>query len=53
LRTTRPLDAERNSGAKKIRGGQQMLSAEMSQTRRTKNRWPHQTATGASRTSHR
>jgi len=49
LRTTRPLDAERNSGAKKIRGGQQMLSVEMSQPRRTKNHRPHQTTTDKNR----
>jgi hypothetical protein len=45
LRSTWPLDGERNGGSKKIRGAHQTPSGEKSQTRRTKNRWPHQTAT--------
>jgi hypothetical protein len=45
LRSSWLLDGERNGGLKKICGTHQMLSAEKSQTRRTKNRWPHQTAT--------
>jgi hypothetical protein len=49
LRSTWPLDGERNGGSKKIRGVHQMLSAEMSQARRTKNHWPHQTTTDKNR----
>jgi hypothetical protein len=45
LRSSWLLDGERNGGLKKICGTHQMLSAEKSQTRRAKNRWPHQTAT--------
>jgi hypothetical protein len=45
LRSSWPLDAERNGGSKKIRGAHQTLSGEKSQTRRIKNRWPHPTAT--------
>jgi hypothetical protein len=43
LRSTKPLDAERNGCSKKNRNRHGRPLAEKSQTRRTKNRWPHQT----------
>ena len=43
LRSTRPLDAERNGGSKKNRNRHGRPLAEMSQARRTKNHWPNRT----------